>query len=93
VVGLVDLHRNSEKVEETMKHKLTDNDVIAITIIWMAMVWITAIVCMTLGDEMEELKKDRECLHCEKFFECAGKPKEVDQCLMFEERKDKDVTV
>lgn len=42
---------------------------------------------------MEELKKDRECLHCERFFDCAGKPKEVDQCLMFEERKDKNVTV
>lgn len=23
---------------------------------------------------MEELKKDKECLHCEKFFDCAGKP-------------------
>lgn len=32
-----------------MKKKLTDNDVMAITIICMAMVWVVAIVCMTLG--------------------------------------------
>lgn len=36
---------------------------------------------------MEELKKDKECLHCEKFFDCNGKPKEVKGCLNFEERK------
>ena len=35
-------------------------------------------------------KKDRECLHCEKFFECQGKPKEVNQCLNFKERKEQD---
>jgi hypothetical protein len=35
----------------------------------------------------EELKKDRECLHCVKFFECNGKPKEVQQCINFQERK------
>lgn len=33
------------------------------------------------------LKKDRECIHCEKFFECEGKPKEVKQCINFVERK------
>ena len=37
---------------------------------------------------MEELKKDRECLHCDKFFECKGKPKDVKECLQFVERKD-----
>lgn len=38
---------------------------------------------------MEELKlvKDKECLQCEKFFDCKGKPKEVTECLQFEERK------
>ena len=35
----------------------------------------------------DELKKDRECIHCEKFFECEGKPKEVKQCINFTERK------
>jgi len=33
------------------------------------------------------LKKDRECIHCEKFFDCDGKPKEVKLCVNFIERK------
>ena len=37
---------------------------------------------------MGELKKDKECIHCEHFFDCAGKPKEVKLCLNFKERKD-----
>ena len=37
--------------------------------------------------EMEKLIKDKECLHCEKFFDCKGKPKEIKECLQFEERK------
>lgn len=37
---------------------------------------------------MEELKKDKECLHCEKFFDCRGKPKDIKECLQFEERKE-----
>lgn len=49
VVDLVDLHRDYTESEAIMKRKLTDNDVIAITIICMATVWIVAIVCMTLG--------------------------------------------
>ena len=36
------------------------------------------------------LKKDKECLHCEKFFDCKGKPKDVELCLNFKERKRKD---
>ncbi len=36
---------------------------------------------------MEELKKDRECLHCENFFDCKGKLKEIKECLPFKERK------
>ena len=37
-----------------------------------------------------ELKKDRECIHCERFFDCKGKPEGVKLCVNFEERKDKD---
>lgn len=37
---------------------------------------------------MEELKKDKECLHCDRFFDCKGKPPDVDNCLQFKERKD-----
>lgn len=37
---------------------------------------------------MEKLIKDKECLHCEKFFDCKGKPKDVKECLQFVERKD-----
>ena len=37
--------------------------------------------------EVEKMVKDRECLKCEKFFDCKGKPKEIKQCLNFAERK------
>lgn len=40
--------------------------------------------------EMEKLLKDRECIHCAKFFECEGKPKEVKYCINYAERKNKD---
>lgn len=36
---------------------------------------------------MGELKKDKECLHCEHFFDCKGKPEHVERCLNFKERK------
>jgi hypothetical protein len=36
---------------------------------------------------MEKELKDKECIKCEKFFDCKGKPKGVKQCLNFEERK------
>jgi len=36
-----------------------------------------------------ELKKDRECIRCEKFFDCNGKPKGVKLCVNFTERKDR----
>jgi hypothetical protein len=39
---------------------------------------------------MEERKKDRECLQCEKFFDCKGKPPNVKRCIEFRERKKKD---
>lgn len=32
-------------------------------------------------------KKDRECLHCAKFFGCKGKPLEVKNCVNFVQRK------
>jgi hypothetical protein len=35
---------------------------------------------------MEKLLKDKECVKCEKFFDCKGKPKEVKQCLNYVER-------
>lgn len=38
---------------------------------------------------MEEIKKthkDRECLHCIRFFECEGKPLETKTCVRFQER-------
>ena len=37
--------------------------------------------------EEKKLHKDRECIHCERFFECKGKPKEVDVCLQYKERR------
>jgi hypothetical protein len=37
--------------------------------------------------EMEKLLKDKECLHCDKFFDCKGKPEGVKNCLNFTERK------
>ena len=36
---------------------------------------------------MEKTLKDKECIKCDKFFDFQGKPKEVKQCLNFEERK------
>lgn len=36
------------------------------------------------------LKKDRNCIHCERLFECKGKPIEVNQCLQFKERREED---
>lgn len=36
---------------------------------------------------MAEVLKDKECIKCEKFFDCKGKPKKVKQCLNFTERK------
>lgn len=41
----------------------------------------------TTDTKESQLKKDRECLHCEKFFDCKGKPPDVDSCLNLVERK------
>ena len=35
---------------------------------------------------MSELVKDRECIHCEKFFDCQGKPR-GSICVNLVERK------
>ena len=45
------------------------------------------------GECMDKLTKDRECIKCKHFFDCAGKPKGA-RCINFEERKgknDKDI--
>lgn len=39
---------------------------------------------------MGELHKNKECIHCEKLFDCKGKPRKVDLCLHFTERKQED---
>ena len=36
-----------------------------------------------------KLVKDRECIKCKHFFDCAGKPKGA-RCIKFEERQGKD---
>lgn len=28
-----------------------------------------------------ENKKDKECIHCERFFDCEGKPENVENCI------------
>lgn len=43
-----------------------------------------------LNRQQNNLVKDRECLHCEKFFDCNGKPRDIKQCVNFTERKKKD---
>lgn len=40
----------------------------------------------------KEYYQDKECLRCKNFFDCPGKPKEVDGrqktlCIKFEERR------
>lgn len=54
--------------------------------------------CVSCGKEIPEgmqvcnycsegFSKDRECIHCERFFDCAGKPRGVKSCLNFKESK------
>ena len=40
----------------------------------------------------EEVKtiKSKECIHCERLFDCKGKPSTVDKCVSFVERKKRD---
>lgn len=39
-----------------------------------------------MSDEVK-LVKNRDCIHCEKIFDCKGKPREVKLCVNFVERK------
>jgi hypothetical protein len=41
-------------------------------------------------EQKKTVHKDRECIHCKRFFNCTGKPIGVKACLFFEERKKKD---
>lgn len=40
-------------------------------------------------EEEKPMKKDKECLHCMRLFNCTGKPRDVERCLYFKERKKK----
>lgn len=40
-----------------------------------------------MEDSKPVKKKDRECIHCENFFDCEGKPESVKACLNFKELK------
>lgn len=35
-----------------------------------------------------DLVKDKECIYCQKFYECKGKRRGVDNCINFEQYKD-----
>jgi hypothetical protein len=37
-------------------------------------------------DKETKLVKDRECIKCEKFFDCKGKPQKT-RCILFTPRK------
>lgn len=37
----------------------------------------------------DKLIKDRECIHCERLWECKGKPEGI-QCVAFTPRKEKE---
>ena len=43
-----------------------------------------------MSDEVKEVKlvKNIDCVHCEKIFDCEGKPREVKLCVNFVERKE-----
>lgn len=38
-------------------------------------------------EEGLKIAKSRECIGCKHFFECKGKPKKIERCVNFEERK------
>lgn len=41
-------------------------------------------------EEQKTLKKDKECIRCERFFDCDGKPVGTHECIRFKERKSED---
>lgn len=42
-----------------------------------------------MDEQAIELKKDKECIYCEHFFNCNGKPKDVERCIQFKDRRDR----
>ena len=36
---------------------------------------------------MSDLIKDRECIECEHFLMCKGKPIDTERCIRFEQRE------
>ena len=36
-----------------------------------------------------EVKKDKGCIYCEHFYDCIGKPKDVDLCVKFKDRRNR----
>ena len=40
-----------------------------------------------MSDTKEKLIHDKECIHCKKFFDCKGKPRNT-SCVNLEERKE-----
>lgn len=40
-----------------------------------------------MDEQAVELKKDKECIYCEHFFNCMGKPKDVERCIQFKDRR------
>ena len=37
--------------------------------------------------EEAKLIKNKECISCDKFFDCKGKPRKVERCVNYVERK------
>lgn len=40
-----------------------------------------------MDEQAVELKKDKNCIYCENFYDCIGKPKDVELCIHFKDRK------
>lgn len=40
-----------------------------------------------MDEQAVELKKDKGCVYCEHLFNCIGKPKDVELCLQFKDRR------
>lgn len=40
-----------------------------------------------MDEQAVELKKDKTCIYCEHFYDCIGRPKDVELCLQFKDRR------
>lgn len=40
-----------------------------------------------VDENVVEVKKDKECVYCEKLFDCIGKPVGVERCIQFKDRR------